>query len=340
MTGREPKPLSAAPQIVFRQRFADGLGHALSSLGVQLLVDADADQADPNRLVAWWPDFYAHIKSPVTLWQLRRQCQRQGVALVTWNRDAPNYKRVKLSRLMPLRWMRPFHIYWSHLNAEPYRFGDLNATLWNAADLRWFHLNGRELAGFRDPSAYQYTVSFVGGFNPAKFKDHQDRSQWLAAYADRLRAEQIPYRFIDTSDRTMPLAEMRDVIQASMLNLSLGAVCEYGARFHARGLPERPFGVASCGGAYLSDPRQIDGLFDPEREWMTFADLEQAVVWAREARQRLSAIRDSADAMHRRVMAEHTYEHRARQVLADLAQWHQRVGQTAKAQALTQLLQS
>jgi spore maturation protein CgeB len=85
------------------------------------------------------------------------------------------------------------------------------------------------------------------------------------------------------------------------------------------GVTCRPFEVAACGGFCLSEPKKdLAAFFTPGEEMVTFedaADLREKAAYylAHEDERRAIAARARA-----RALREHTYEHRARQVVATL----------------------
>ena len=89
--------------------------------------------------------------------------------------------------------------------------------------------------------------------------------------------------------------------------------------YQTDGVTCRPFEVAACGGFCLSEPKKdLAAFFTPGEEMVTFedaADLREKAAYylAHEDERRAIAARARA-----RALREHTYEHRARQVVATL----------------------
>ena len=80
---------------------------------------------------------------------------------------------------------------------------------------------------------------------------------------------------------------------------------------------QRVFDVPACGGFVLTDRReQLDGLFEPGREVVAYdAPEDIAELAARHLRDTAQRTR-IVEAARRRILAEHTYEHRLARLLA------------------------
>jgi len=86
------------------------------------------------------------------------------------------------------------------------------------------------------------------------------------------------------------------------------------------GLNHRSFEPAACGTPVLHDALpDLERCFEPGKEVLVYGDVEElAALWDRVQADPAFA-RGVGEAARRRVLAEHTYAHRARAVLADLA---------------------
>jgi spore maturation protein CgeB len=78
----------------------------------------------------------------------------------------------------------------------------------------------------------------------------------------------------------------------------------------------RPFELAACGAAIVSNPHAgIETWFEPGRELLVAASAEEAVAAYRELLADPGAAEEMGARARERVLDEHTYAHRARQVL-------------------------
>lgn len=82
----------------------------------------------------------------------------------------------------------------------------------------------------------------------------------------------------------------------------------------------RLFEAASCGAAVLCEYRPaLDDLFDLEAEIVVFRNYRELLTGARRLLEDSSYGRTVGDAAARRALAEHTYQHRIRKILEDVA---------------------
>lgn len=81
----------------------------------------------------------------------------------------------------------------------------------------------------------------------------------------------------------------------------------------------RPFELGALGAAAVTNPwKGIERWFEPGREILVVRDAAEALTVYRELWAHESLRREMGAAMRARVLAEHTYQHRARQLLAKL----------------------
>lgn len=82
----------------------------------------------------------------------------------------------------------------------------------------------------------------------------------------------------------------------------------------------RMFEAAGAGAAVLCEARQpLNSLFDAESEVLTFASYDELVAQCRRLSEDPDLTRRVGDAASQRAHAEHTYQHRLRAILEDLA---------------------
>lgn len=302
-----PKPFAALEQALEREG-CEVLGGRLDpSQSEHLVLDA---------VVMDLPDAARHL---VSCRRLKADLARLGAPLVLLDRDAPWYKGVRPHRLWLLSKLGLADLHATHSMQHAGRFGVPSLYFPNAAWLDAYHLHGRTLESLRDPFGYTRDVSFLGNINDRRYPEHGARMGFLRELAGRLEAFGIRLDMIDSS--AMKPAEQVSVIQQSRINLNVGAAADSGGE-RSWGLPERCYGIPACGGFLLCDRRRhASDDFAATREWMEFDDIADCVARIRYALSHFGETRDIAEAAHRRVMADHTYAHRAKALLAAIADW-------------------
>ena len=301
---------------------ASPLVRAIAALGVEVVRHDWAPRpALLASLGACFVSLYDCLKRPLEVWRLKGALARHGVPLVTWNRDAPGYLDKAPWRLALLERWRLLDIYAAHSLADGRRFAATQLLLPNAADPERYHLGGVRLEDLDDPARYRYDAGFFGALDGARYKEYRARVEFFGALRSRLAARGIALDVVDTLSHPLSPAEQRERVQATRVNLSFGAGCEYGQPV-GHGLPERCFGIPACGGFLLSDRRlHAADAFAPGSEWADFEDPEDAARKVERYVADLPAARAIARRAHARVASEHTYRHRAEQMLGAIERW-------------------
>jgi len=264
-------------------------------------------------------NFFEQIKRPLQLAAIRRALARDAAPYVWWNRDAPWNCAIKPWRRLLVRSARAADIHLAHSLQSAQLFGEPVRYFPNAVDTDRYALGTRSLESLRSPQGYRYPVSFVGTVNPG-FKMVRERIQFLTALRERLRREAVQLYIFDTSvGSELTAAAQVDIIQTSRVNLNVGAVCDQPVR--SWGIPERCFGIASCGGFLLCDQRRHAADTFPADAWSEFADLEQCVERILFYLAHLDQARENAERLHRAVLERHTYTVRARTLLELVSAW-------------------
>lgn len=266
-------------------------------------------------------DLFEQIKTPLALARLRRALARDGAPYVMWNRDAPWNCAIKPLRKLLVHASRQADLHLAHSLQSTDLFGEPAIYFPNAAESDRYNLGGRTLDSLRDAASYRFDVSFVGTLSPG-FRMVRARVEFLAELGRRLDQSGVNYRFFDTSlGSSLSLQEQVDIIQTSRINLSVGAVCDKPVT--SWGMPERCFGIASCGGFLLCDERKHAAETFPKEAWAAFGNLEECVERIRHFIAHFDLSRAKAESLHRDVMERHTYAVRARQLLDLVAAWKQ-----------------
>jgi spore maturation protein CgeB len=99
----------------------------------------------------------------------------------------------------------------------------------------------------------------------------------------------------------------------SQASLNLFGGCVHG------GLPLRPYDIAVSGGLILThDQRELPSLFEDGRECLSFRTPEQMIAQIDRVRAAPREFNAVALAGRRRVLADHTWAHRLRRLLAEV----------------------
>lgn len=264
-------------------------------------------------------DVFEQIKMPLALARIRRALARDGAPYVMWNRDAPWNCAIKPWRKLLVRASRRADLHLAHSLQSTDLFGEPAVYFPNAAEADRYNLGGRTLDSLRDPSGYRFGVSFVGTLSPG-FRRVRARVEFLNELGRRLAQSGVDHRFFDTSlGSSLGLKEQVGIIQESRINLSVGAVCDKPVT--SWGMPERCFGIASCGGFLLCDERRHATDTFPKEAWEAFGSLEECIRRIKFFIANFDLSRDKAEMLHREVMARHTYAVRAQQLLELVEAW-------------------
>jgi spore maturation protein CgeB len=267
----------------------------------------------------YFGDAFRQVKRPIAFARLRSYLAQDRIPYVMWNRDAPWDCALKPWRKWLLRWGRPVDLHLAHSMQSRATFGDSAVYFPNAANTTNYHLGGRSLDSLRMPGAYRFDVSFIGTLNPA-YAPARPRLQFLQALCARLQSLGISCQLFDTNPKApLAAADQVEIIQASRINLSVGAVCD--EPVPSWGLPERCFGVAACGGFLLCDRRKHAADTFTTEAWTDFGDLDECVNRIQGCLEDFGATRRRAELLHAEVLERHTYRHRAHQLLDLAQQW-------------------
>lgn len=268
------------------------------------------------------------IKTPFSALRLKSWLNRKNIPLIVWNRDGPANRGDKVWRLWLLKNAPFFDIYASHTHQEATEFSSSPIYLPNAADIHRYNLAGVELSALRDVDRYEWDVCFFGTINADKYPEHRRREEFLNELAKRLSARGVRCCF---TDKKLSTSEQVHLIQTSIINLNVhaGADSCYNKRQKIRwdmswGLPERCYGIPACGGFLLSDARPCGEEDYPDGLWQQFVSMDDAVTKIEYFLSNFQLTRQIAEAQHHRVIAYHTYDHRAQALLDAASEWRSR----------------
>lgn len=295
---------------------------AAAALGCEVLRIGEyalPPRGRPGEPYFYFGNMFEQIKRPLWFARLRRQLAADGAPYVWWNRDAPWNCAIKPWRKLFVRGSRAVDIHLAHSLQSAELFGEPVTYFPNAAQVDRYNLAGRSLESLRDPARYRYDVSFVGTLNPA-FRQVRSRVAFFAELAPRLAREGIGFGLVDTSiGSQIGVAEQVEIIQASRISLSVGAVCD--DPLPSWGLPERCFGIGASGGFLLCDERRHGRDTFPAHAWESFSTVEECVARIKFFLGHFPVARDKAETLHHDVMKHHTYEARAKALVRLVAAW-------------------
>jgi len=267
-----------------------------------------------DRCMGYLVCMYDLAKRPFAALRLKARLKSHNIPLIGWNVDGPWNKGEKRWRLAFLRRFQLLDIYASHTLQGAHGYGRVTLYLPNAADLKSYNLGGVTLKTLRDPSWYDYDVSFLGGIDADRYPELRDRAEFLARLRARLAPHGIRCHFVSADGMTTD--EQARLIRKSRINLNYGARCD-DAGVVSWGMPERCFGIPACGGFLLSDVREhAKDDFVPDEEYVMFKDLEDCEAKILYYLTHFDRARDIAERAHARVMREHTYQKRAQALIA------------------------
>lgn len=296
------------------------LEQALEGAGCEVVRNCrDADAVRKLAADACIMDLPDAARRLFSTWRLKSALRPSRAPLILLDRDAPWYKGARPRRLWALAKLGLGDIHATHSMQHAGRFSAASIYLPNAAWLEAYGLGERSLASLRDAAAYRHEVSFLGNIDDRRYAEHRPRMEFLRELGRRLEGHGIRLDLVDSTG--LSVAEQVRVIQESRINLNVGAAADNGGE-RSWGLPERCYGIPACGGFLLCDfRRHAADDFAAGSEWAEFVDMESCVERIRHFLARFDECRDIAEAAHRRVLADHTYDHRARRLLAAIADW-------------------
>lgn len=299
------------------------LREGLEANGCELVPNVwEPEKSQIHGVDACLINFYEGVRQPWRTWRLKDRLKRHGIPLIGIDRDAPWHMGIRNRRLWLFSRLQPLDIHASHTLQPGRIFAPEKLYLANAAWTRHYHLHGIPLEAMRQPDFFRHDVSFVGNLDGQRYREHRARAEFFAELERRLAGLGIDCLFRHSLN--MPAAEQVEIIQRSRINLNAHAAADHSGE-RSWGLPERCYGVPACGGFLLSDERgHARDDFAPGTEWADFHDIDECVARIRHYLAQPDEARAIAEAAHRRVMRDHTYEQRAQSLLAAIASWRER----------------
>lgn len=258
--------------------------------------------------------FYGNLFDEIKRWPFfiakRRLLRQAGIPYVFWNRDAPWNVGIKRRNAWFIKKIKPVDIYLAHSLQGAEDFGGVAIDFPNAAQPAYYE--STNLDALNDEASYQYDVSFFGSAALGKDRNSRERHQFLSALQDQLATHNLSIRFkwINTAEQPMTVADQLRLIRTSKINLNLGAMCDLPGN-PSWGVPERVFGIPAAGAYLMTDRRKnLDQLF-PEDAYGQFQNMAQAVANIKAVLANFVSMRSKAELMYKCVLQQHTYRHRA-----------------------------
>lgn len=264
---------------------------------------------------AFYGNFFDEIKYLPTLFALKRVLIQRGIPYVFWNRDAPWNVGMKLHNRLLAQWWKPIDIYLSHSMQEAGWFSRSCHFFPNAAQSAYY--TSTRIEDLRSEASYQQDVAFFGALGNLRRRGCRERVAFLAAVEAKVRhvLPQVRFRVVDTIAHPMGLAEQLALIRTSKVNLNFGAMCDLPGN-PSWGLPERVFGIPAAGGYLLTDYRRSIDMAFPNATSDSFIDAEDCASKIVHGLSSFPWLRERAEALHREVMAAHTYAERVKRLLS------------------------
>ena len=319
------------PWLLFQDLQFDALEEAFISLGCTVRHDMHGAalhtalrEEAPLLCMA---SMYKLVRQPFAARGMRRLLNQYQVPVICWNRDGPSHMGAKAWRLALLRTGWLMDVAATH-SMQDSGFARDVVFLPNAAWASRYHLAGQTLADLREPNRYRYDVSFFGPLDGQRFPEMRNRGEFFTALTPRLQELGITTHFTDAA---LDVAAQVELIQTSRINLNFhaGADTRWQGGWRGQppswGLPERCYGIPAAGGFLLSDKRgHAADDFVPGREWADFNGLDECVAKIQYFLAHFDQARTIAEAAYARVLAQHTYGHRAQRLLDVAADWRER----------------
>ncbi|WP_020561168.1 glycosyltransferase [Thiofilum flexile] len=272
-------------------------------------------------------NMYHIVKRPFLFFKVKKYLQSINCPVIVWNRDGSSNMGMKVWRQFILKHAPLFDLYASHTLQDLGALREKVLYLPNAAVIDDY---------YPSPALkqhYQYDVAFIGNMNANKYPEVKKRVSFLNQLAINLKALNINYYFVG---QEASLEQQRHIIQQSRINLQYHAGCDTRFRDKTRferswGLPERCYGIPACGGFLLSDERK-HGSDDFGEDWCFFEDSqEDCINKIQYYLNNFDLTRAIAERQQQRVLEQHTYQHRALQLLHYAEEWQR---QSTKSQQI------
>jgi spore maturation protein CgeB len=257
-------------------------------------------------------EFKQILKEELRFINLSFKLKKNNIPRITWCLDIPNIgaRRWKLSAILGLRLVDIFATH--SLQGLPKSAAKI-LYLPNAAWINRYNMQGLTLDYFKNPDIFDTDVSFIGNINAIKCPEHKNRVDFLRKLGKLLEENNISYYFVDSKGLSFN-AQIR-LIQKSKINLNYGCGADR-YKIKSWGLPERCYGIPACGGFLLSDERvHARNDFIEGEEIVMFKDLQDCFDKIRYYINSHNERRKIAENAHKRVLCDHTYEHRVTKLI-------------------------
>jgi len=286
------------------------LEEALQELGHSVIYNLwDINDILSNSIDAVIFEFKQVLKDELRFLRLAHRLKKAKIPVVTWCLDIPNIG----ARRWKLKLFLKIGLFATHsLQGLSNQDGKI-LYLPNAAWTSRYNLGRVTLEELRNPDIYTIDVLFIGNIDSAKHPEYHKRIEFLHALGGLLARNNITYHFVD--GRHLSFDAQVELIRKTKINLNYGCAAD---RYEIKswGLPERCYGIPACGGFLLTDERvhARDDFIEGE-EIVMFKRLDDCFEKIKYYLNSHEERRKIAENAYKKVLAEHTYKHRAEKLI-------------------------
>lgn len=313
----------------------EAIAEAFQNLGYEIVINPsnkDLEKYKAGEILCCIANLHTEIKKPFTMLSLKKILNAKQAPLIFWDRDGPSHMGDKWWRIWLVKHFKFIDIYATHTLQDSGHFADEVIYFPNAAWNSKYNLNGKTLEDLRKPDNYEYDVSFIGSITYEKRPENYHRMVFFKKLQQRLENTNIKF-YIAECENNLSLSQQVEIIQKSKINLSCAAGCDfrYQGGYHGEpfsfGLPERCYGIASCGGFLLSDhrPHSYDD-FCENYDFVSFKNISECVekILYFCDDKNFDELRHIAENAYQTVNRKHLYKHRAEKLIEYIIYWKQK----------------
>lgn len=289
----------------------------MQELGVEIVFCSHLDEVTRRapQSIGYFGSLFTELKKPLRFFLLLKKLHKERVPYIFWNRDAPWHCGIKKHRKLLLTLLKPVDIYFAH---------SLQDASWFTRQKPIYLPNGAQEkyttdklpVELRNPSYYQYDVSFIGAVGNMDRLNCRKRKNFIDELIKIIssRGIHIKLAIIDTYNNPITIDEQLSIIKSSKINLNIGAMCDLPDN-PSWGLPERAFGVPATGGFLLTDWRESITETFPLNKCDYFRNPDECADKIVYYLNNFKLLRIRAEELHNVVTNNYTYNNHARILL-------------------------
>lgn len=284
------------------------------NIQIEYISGLNAKLSSTKNYIGYYGNIFSEIKSPLRLSLFLKQLRRKQIPYIFWNRDAPWNVGMKRHRQFFLENIKPIDIYLTHSLQDSHIFSNKPHYFPNAAKLIYY--KDTDLPALREESQYKYDISFIGSVGNKKRRACRERLSLFSAIKEKVlqKDSTLNILLVDTVNRKLDIAEQLTLIRNTKVNLNFGAMCDL-PKNPSWGLPERVFGIPAVGGFLLTDYRKSIQQTFSQNSCDTFIDVEDCTNKIIYYTSHFQQLRNRAEKLHKQIIEQHTYMHRAEHLL-------------------------